>query len=123
MRRSSRLRPSSAISRIERAGDALEDRAGQLGRDDAPVLHDEEEVHPAELLDVGVRRGVEEDDLVAAVLDRLGLAGEAGGVVAAALGRAGAALAGARVVGRDPERHGLEARRRSRRRPGEAMTE
>ena len=100
IRRSSGSRPISlASARTERAGDALEDRAGELGRDQPVVLRHEEQVHPAELLDVGVRRGVEEDGLVAAVLDALELAGEAGGVVAAALGGAGAAVAGARVVG------------------------
>ena len=58
------------------AGDALEDRAGELGGDEAAVPGDEEEVHATELLDVGVRRGVEEDRLVAAVLDALELARE-----------------------------------------------
>ena len=42
--------------------------------------------------------GVEEHDLVAAVARRLGLGEQAGGIVAAALGGAGAARRGARVV-------------------------
>jgi hypothetical protein len=53
--------------------DALEDRAGELGGDERAVGVDEEEVHPAELLDPASLDGVEEDHLVAAVLDRLEL--------------------------------------------------
>jgi hypothetical protein len=72
------------------ARDALEDRVG-LRRDDRAVLVDEDDVHAAELFDVAVL--VEEDDLVAALLVRLGLRQQAGGVVAAGLRRARAALA------------------------------
>ena len=52
--------------------------------------------------------GVEEDDLVVAARDRFGLRDEAGGVVAAAFGRAGAAGRGAGIVA-DPDRHGGRA--------------
>ena len=60
-------------------------------RDQAAVVEDEEDVHPAQLVDAPALDGVEEDHLVAAVLDRLGLGGQPRGVVAAALGRARAA--------------------------------
>src|SRR5690606_15017496 len=91
-----------------RTRDALEDRAGQSRSEDAAVLHDEKQVHPAELLDVGVRRGVEEDDLVTAVLDSLELRSERGRIVAATLRGARAALAGPGVLGRQPQRHRLQ---------------
>ena len=47
--------------------------------------------------------GVEKHDLVAALADRLGLGDEARGVVAAALGCAGAAGRGARVLVGQPD--------------------
>jgi len=51
--------------------------------------------------------GVEEDDLIAALLDRLGLREQARGVVAAALGRPGAAFGRARVSVAQPDGDGL----------------
>ena len=86
------------------AGDAGQDRAERRRRERAVVEH-EEDVHAAELLDVAALDGIEEDDLIAAVLDRLGLRAQARGVVAAAFGGAGAADRGARVVLRHPDRH------------------
>ena len=58
------------------AGDAGQDRAGQCRGDQSAVLHHEEDIHPAELIDIRVRGGVEEDGLVAAVLCALDLTGE-----------------------------------------------
>jgi hypothetical protein len=52
------------------ARDALEDGA-RLGRDDPAVGVHEVEVHATELLDVAALLGVEEDHLVAALVDRL----------------------------------------------------
>ena len=52
---------------------------------------------------------VEEEHLLAAVLGGLGLRQQARRVVAAGLRRARAALAGARVLRREPDRHGLHA--------------
>src|SRR5262249_43544240 len=91
------------------AGDAGQDRAGQRRRDHRVVVHHEEDVHAAELIHVTSLHGVEEDDLVAAVADGLGLGDQAGGVVAAALGGAGAAGRGAGVVVGDPQRDRLHA--------------
>ena len=53
--------------------------------------------------------GVEEYDLIAAVLDRLGLSQQAGRIIAATFGRAGAALGRARVSIAQPHRDGLRA--------------
>ena len=70
--------PASRGQRDDRvAGDAGQDRAGQRRRDQRAVVVDEEDVHAAELVDVPALHRVEEDHLVAAVLDRLGLGGEA----------------------------------------------
>ena len=73
------------------------------GRRHRAVVEDEEDVHAAELLDPPAFGGVEEDDLVAAVPDRLGLGDEARGVIAAAFGGARAAGRGAGVVVREPD--------------------
>ncbi len=51
--------------------------------------------------------GVEEDDLIAAMLDRFGLRQQARRIIAAALGGTGAARRGAGVVIRQPDRDGL----------------
>ncbi len=91
------------------AGDAGQDRAGQRRGDQGAVVEDEEDVHPAELVDVLALHRVQVDHLVAAVLDGLGLRGEPGRVVAAALGRAGAAGGRPGVVGGDPDRDRLDA--------------
>ena len=90
------------------AGDALEDRAGERRGDEAAVGVHEEHVHAAELLDRVVVVLVEEHDLVGALRRGLQLGQQRGGVVAAGLGRAHAALAGAGVVTRDPDGHRLE---------------
>ena len=79
------------------------------GVEQRAVLEHEEHVHAAEFLDVAALDRIEEDHLVAAVLDRLGLRAQAGGVIAAAFDGAGAADRGARVILRHPDRH----RRRS----------
>ena len=71
---------------------------------DRAVVVDEQHVHAAELLDAAALGRVEEDHLVAAVLDRLGLREQARRVVAAALGRAGAAGGGARCNRRTARR-------------------
>ena len=63
------------------------------------------DVHPAQLLQPGVLGGVGEHHLVAAVLGRLLLGDQAGGVVPAALGRSGAAGRGTGVAGGDPDAH------------------
>ena len=91
------------------AGDAGQDRAGQRGRRHAAVVEHEEDVHAAQFLDPAALGRVEEDHLVAAVADRLGLREQAGRIVAAALGGAGAALRGAGVLLADPDRHGRRA--------------
>src|SRR3546814_18765604 len=54
--------------------------------------------------------GVEEDDLVVPLGDRLALRDEAGGIVAAAFGGAGAAGRGAGIILRHPERDRRRAR-------------
>ncbi len=90
-----------------RAGDALEDGAG-LGGDDVAVGVDEVHVHPAELLDVLPLGDVEEDHLVAAVGGGLLLRDQRAGVVAAGLGRAHAAAAGAGVVLGEPQGERLD---------------
>ena len=68
------------------------------GVDHRAVVEHEEDVHAAQFLDPAALDRVEEHDLVAAVPGRLGLGEQAGGIVAAALGGAGAARRGARVV-------------------------
>src|SRR5439155_14959220 len=60
----------------------------------------------AQLLDVAPLDRIEENDLIAAVINRLGLRTKARGVIAAAFDGAGAADRGARVVVRHPDRHG-----------------
>src|SRR6266567_5965971 len=69
-------------------GDPGQQRAGQRWRLDPRVLAsavDEEQVHPAHLLDPAVLDRIEPDDLVTAVVDGLLLAEEGRGVVAAGL--------------------------------------
>ena len=71
--RVSPLDPMAAVrgeSRHGLAGDALQDRLG-LGRDEGAVPPDEDHVHAAQLLEVPA--GIEEQDLLASVLVRLGL--------------------------------------------------
>ena len=58
-----------------------------------------------EFLDIAALDRIEENHLIAAVIDRLGLRAQAGGIVAAAFDGAGAADRGARVVLRHPDRH------------------
>ena len=86
MRPSSAVRPRSAARvRIESRvmpGSSVPVSAGVS----EPVAVDEEQVHPAHLLDVAVLAGVEPDHLVAALLDGLPLGDEGRRVVAAALG-------------------------------------
>ena len=72
------------------------------------VVEDEEDVHAAQFLDPAALDRVEEDDLVAAVADRLGLGDQAGRIIAAAFGGAGAAGA-ARVYSRVTQRETLGA--------------
>src|SRR5207244_12743790 len=72
------------------AGDTRQDGAERRRRE-RTILEHEEDVHAAEFLDIAALDRIEEDDLVAAALDRLGLRAQAGGVVAAAFDGAGAA--------------------------------
>ena len=94
---------------IDVAGDAGQDRAAQRRRRHRAVVEDEEDVHAAEFFDPAMLGGVEEHDLIAAVLDRLGLGQQAGGVVAAAFGGAGAARRRARVSVAEPDGDRLRA--------------
>src|SRR3546814_9378728 len=71
------------------------------------VVHHEKDVHAAQFLDPLVLRRVEEDDLVAAMADRLLLRHQRGGIVAAAFGRARAAARGAGEMFRHPKRDRL----------------
>src|SRR5689334_8431810 len=83
------------------SGDAGQQGAGQLRGHQLGVVagaEDEEQVHPAHLLDVALLRRVEPHDLVAAGLDGLLLRQQARGVVAGALDVAGAAGRGPDVV-------------------------
>ena len=91
------------------AGDSRQDRAGQRRRDDRAVGVDEVQVHAAELLDVLVLGRVEERHLRAAVRVCLLLRQQAGRVVAAALGRAGATGTSAPVLGGQPDVDRLDA--------------
>src|ERR1700720_721830 len=90
------------------AGDARQDRA-ERRRQQRTVVEHEEDVHAAEFLDVAALDRIEENDLIAAVINGLGLRTQARGVIAAAFDGAGAADRSARVVLRHPNRH----RRRS----------
>ena len=74
------------------------------GVEQRAVVEHEEHVHAAEFLDVAAFDRIEEHDLVAAVIDRLGLRTQAGGVVAAALDGAGATDRGTGVILRHPDR-------------------
>src|SRR5262249_49907369 len=76
------------------AGDAVEDRVADRWRLHRAVAKDKENVHAAKFLDPAVLDGVEKHDLLAAVPVSLLLRQQAGGVVAAALRRPGAARAG-----------------------------
>ena len=103
---------SPATCRIESRVTPGQQGAGELGGDAAGVVAGpvhEVEVHAAHLLDPAVLDGVEPDDLVASLGGGLGLGDQAGGVVAGALGLAGAAGCGAHVLGRQPHRHRLDA--------------
>ena len=95
--------------------------AGELGGDQLGVgagAEDEEQVHPAHLLDVALLHRVEPDDLVAAGRDGLLLGEQAGGVVAGALDVAGAAGRRPDVVLGQVDRDRLHAAREVRARPG-----
>ena len=74
------------------------------GVEQRTVVEHEEDVHAAEFLDVAALDRIEENHLIAAVIDRLGLRAQARGVIAAAFDGAGAADRGARVVLRHPDR-------------------
>ena len=87
------------------AGHARQDVAGQARRLDVAVLVDDHHVHAAQLLQIGLGGGVHEAHLLAAVLDALVLADQRGGIVAAALGKAGAAGAGAEPLVLHPDAH------------------
>src|ERR1700682_6066049 len=87
------------------AGDAGQDGAERRRRERTVVEH-EEDVHAAEFLDVAALDRIEENDLIAAVTDGLGLRAPARGGNSAAFDGAGAADRGARVVLRHPDRHG-----------------
>ena len=107
------------------AGDAGEQCAGEHGVRAAgcAVPVDEEQVHPAHLLDPLVLDRVEPDDLVAAVVGGVLLADQARGVVAGRLGgRSRRARRGCSPRRATP-RPGLEAAAGSTRRPGEPMTQ
>src|ERR1700682_2211069 len=71
------------------AGDARQDRA-ERRRQQRTIVEREEDVHAAEFLDVAALDRIEENDLIAAVIDGLGLAGRGRGVIAAAFDGAGA---------------------------------
>ena len=64
----------------------------------AAVIEGKEDVHAAEFLYVAALDRIEENHLIAAVIDGLGLRAQACGIVAAALDRAGAADRGARII-------------------------
>ena len=82
------------------AGDAGQDGAGQLrGDDGVPDL--EHDVHRADFLDVFALHAVQPEHLGIALELGLVAGAVAGGVVAAALGVAGAAADGADVLGLD----------------------
>ena len=82
-------------------------RGHQPGR--TAAAEHEEQVHTAHLLDVAAFDGVQPHHLVAAVIGGLGLRQQRGGVVAAELGRAGAAGAGPHVFGGQPHADRLDA--------------
>src|SRR3954468_2571848 len=91
------------------AGDPLEDGSRGLRGHDAAVVAYEVEVHAAELLDVPALGGVEERDLVAALLDRLLLRDQRAGVVAPGLRGTHPAAPGAGVGLAEPDRHRVDA--------------
>ena len=96
------------------AGHARQDVAGQgRGLHVAVLVHDHH-VHATELLKVGLGGGVHEAHLLAAVVDAGVFAEQRGGVVAAALGEAGAAGAGAEPLVFHPDAHRLDAAREVR---------
>src|SRR6202171_6438483 len=72
------------------AGDARQDGAERRRRERTVVEH-EEDVHAAEFLDVATLDRIEENDLIAAVIDGLGLRAPGRCVIAAAFDRTGAA--------------------------------
>jgi hypothetical protein len=82
--------------------------AGVSSRGPLPSAADEEQVHPAHLLDPAALDRVEPDDLVAALLGGLALGEQAAGVVAGALGLAGAAHGRPDVLVGQPDRHRLD---------------
>jgi len=88
-------KPSRADDRI--AGDARQDRA-ERRRQQRTVVEHKEDVHATEFLDVAALDRIEENDLIAAVIDGLGLRAQARGVIPAAFDGTGAADRGARVV-------------------------
>src|SRR5579872_4631532 len=99
------IRPGILHERDDRiAGDARQDRA-QRRRYHRTVLEHEEDVHAAEFLDIAALERIEENDLIATAIDRLGLRAQARGVIAAALDGASAANRGARVILRHPDRY------------------
>jgi len=88
---------------MEIAGDAGQDGAERRRRE-RTVVEREEDVHAAEFLDVAALDRIEENHLIAAVIDGLGLRAQARGIVAAAFDGAGAADRGACVVLSDKPR-------------------
>src|SRR5690625_3644542 len=88
------------------AGYPFQNGIGQARGDQAAILVDEEQVHAAQFFDPLVFGGIQEGDLAAAVLVGFFLRRKRGSVVAAALGKAGAARGGALVVRGEPDRYG-----------------
>ena len=93
-------------------GDAGQQRAAEFGGDQSrrsAASEDEEQVHPAHLLDIAPFDGVQPHHLVAAVSGGFGLGQQRRGVVAAELRRTGSAGAGSHVLGGQPHADGLDA--------------
>ena len=91
------------------AGDAGQDRARERGGEHRAIIEDEEQVHPAQLLDPFVLGRIEEQHLIMAAREGFGGGDEARRIIAAAFGRPRAARRRAGVFGH-PERDGGRAR-------------
>lgn len=90
------------------AGDAFEDRAGQVRGDDGVVVEGKEQVQPAKLLDPPMLDDVQDDDLIATVVIGIANGRRAACVAPRKPCSAGAARGGARAVLRHIERGTLQ---------------
>ena len=90
-------------------GHARQNVAGQRRGLHVAVLVHDHHVHAAKLLEVGLGSGVDEADLLAAVVDAGVFAQQGCGVVATALGEAGATRAGAEPLVFNPDADRLHA--------------